>query len=110
MLIYRSENIARTEALRALSEGRQEALEQLIGQAGIEPEQVRRTWVATKDKRTRDSHSEMDGQTVGLHESFTSGLGNQLMYPGDGPPADSINCRCTVLTTILTPDEVAAAA
>jgi uncharacterized protein with gpF-like domain len=93
---FRAENIARTESLRVMSEARQEALEQIIEQTGIDPSLVQRTWHATKDKRTRDSHRDMDGQTVSLNEPFISGLGNKLMYPGDGPASDAINCRCQV--------------
>lgn len=98
MLNARAETIARTEMLGAVSAARQEALHEEVELGGFDPKSVRRRWNATKDKRTRDSHAEMDGQTVGLDEPFISGLGNELMYPGDpdAPAEDRINCRCVV--------------
>lgn len=102
MLTYRAENIARTETLRAVSQARQEALEQTLEQAGVEAEAVRRRWVATKDARTRDSHAAMDGQEVGMDEPFITPSGVPIMWPGDpnAPASESINCRCTVQTLI----------
>lgn len=98
MLDYRSENIARTESLRVASEARHEATQQMLDDTGISPDLVERTWMATNDNRTRDSHAEMDGQTVGMDEPFITPDGDELMYPGDpdGPPEEVINCRCTV--------------
>jgi len=53
-----------------------------------------KTWIATMDGRTRDSHLDMDGETVPLDEPFSNGL----MYPGElaGPPAEVYNCRCAL--------------
>jgi uncharacterized protein with gpF-like domain len=111
MLNYRAENIARTEALSILSAARQEAMVQVIEQSGIDVSQVERIWHSTKDNRTRHSHTEMNGQTVGMDEPFTSGLGNELMYPGDpnAPAEDRINCRCTLTYNILPQSEQIAA-
>lgn len=102
MLALRAETIARTETLKVVNQARYESLQQVIDQSGIEPVRVERIWHATRDKRTRDSHLAMDGQTVGLDEAFTSGLGNRLMFPGDptAPLEDFINCRCVVTTRI----------
>lgn len=99
MLAARAETIARTETTRTMSEAHEEATRQVIEQAGIEGSTLRRTWVAIADDRTRDSHAAMDGQTVGLDESFISGDGNELMYPGDpsAPPEEIIACRCQVV-------------
>jgi uncharacterized protein with gpF-like domain len=101
-LDLRAETIARTESLRALSEARQEATEQIIEQTGILPEAVTRTWRATHDERTRDTHAAMDGQRVGLTEPFISPSGAQLMYPGDpsAPASETISCRCVVTIDI----------
>jgi uncharacterized protein with gpF-like domain len=106
-LTYRSENIARTEALRIVSLARHEATQQVLDQLGIDPSRVKRTWVAVKDKRTRDAHLEMDGQTVGFDEPFEAPDGTLMMYPGDSSaPANLvINCRCSVTTEILGEDE-----
>ena len=53
------------------------------------------TWVATLDNRTRHSHRDLDGETVGLNEEFSNGCA----YPGDpsGPPEEVWNCRCTTI-------------
>lgn len=111
MLNYRAENIARTESLTVLSTARHEAMTQVIEQSGIDPSQVERTWHRTNDNRTRHSHREMEGQVRGMDEPFTSGLGNELMYPGDpdAPAEDRINCRCSVSYRINQVDEMLAA-
>ena len=53
---------------------------------------IKKTWSATMDDRTRDSHAFLDGVTVELEEEFPNGL----MYPGDpGGAGDEVwNCRC----------------
>lgn len=50
-------------------------------------------WVATGDKRTRQTHLEADGQKVPIDEPFTVG-GSKLMEPGDpsGNAAEVWNC------------------
>lgn len=95
-LRFRAESIARTEAMAALHEAQGQAVDQAIESGAISPENIYQTWRATKGNRTRSSHKAMDGQTVRYGEKFTSGLGNQLAYPGDpdGPAEDVINCRC----------------
>ena len=97
-LIYRSENIARTEALRATSQAREESLMQMIEQTGIAPERVERVWNPTRDKRLRDAHRAMDKQRRPIDVRFTDGDGNRLMWPGDpdAPPSTTVNCRCSV--------------
>lgn len=59
---------------------------------------VRKQWMATLDERTRDSHRELDGETVGVEERFSNGL----MYPGDpsGPAGEVWNCRCTLVADV----------
>jgi uncharacterized protein with gpF-like domain len=96
-LAYRAETIARTEAVKATSLARQEAMNQLVEDSGIDPDRVIRVWNTTQDKRTRDAHAVMDGQEVGAEEPFIDGDGNELMFPGDpSAPVETIaNCRCT---------------
>lgn len=104
-LIYRSENIARTEALRATSQAREEALQQMMEQTGLPPERIRRVWNATRDKRTRDAHRDMNQQKRGVFDKFEDGDGNKLLWPGDpdAPPETTINCRCTVTFEVIPP-------
>jgi Phage Mu protein F like protein len=57
-----------------------------------------KTWLATEDERTRETHSEADGQEVPIDQPFQVG-DDLLMYPGDpdGSDAEVINCRCTLV-------------
>ena len=99
LLRQRGETIARTETLKAMNAGRQEALDQLIENPNndIQAQDVTRKWDATGDARTRPSHAAVDGQVVAYGEAFNVG-GALLMFPGDtslGAPGDEvINCRC----------------
>lgn len=98
-LRYRGETIARTEAGRALSEAQDEALRQTIEETGLT---ATRTWRATRDARTRDTHVTLNGQTKGVDELFESVSGARLRYPRDpnAPASETVQCRC-VLTTSL---------
>lgn len=99
---YRADVIARTEALRAVHEAEHAVWKAAIDSGDIDPDSILQTWVTAHDDRVRDSHAEMDGQTQPWDTAFISGLGNKLMYPGDGsaPAEDVINCRCVVTRQI----------
>jgi hypothetical protein len=101
LLQLRGETIARTEALQSLNQSQDEAFRQAIDQGVVNKSAVKRVWDSTgNDGRTRDTHLEMEGQTVGLDEPFTTPGGDKLMFPGDwslgAPPEEIINCRCRV--------------
>jgi hypothetical protein len=98
LLQLRGEMIGRTEALRSLNAGAYEALRQAVDTGKITAAQVRRTWRSAGDLRVRHTHAALNGDTVGLDESFKSPSGARLMYPGDpsAPAAETINCRCIV--------------
>lgn len=89
----RARTIARTEAAQVMNAS-DWSVSQELQDAGIEHE---REWLATTTgpsaRRTRPTHLEADGQTVGVDEPFMVG-GAPLMYPGDpaGPPEETINC------------------
>lgn len=97
VLRYRAQTIARTEALRAVHQGQEDAIAAAIAAGDLTADQVAFTWLATKDKRTRPSHWEMHGQVRAYGEPFLSGDGNLLRYPGDpeAPASDVICCRCS---------------
>lgn len=98
----RAETISRTEALRAYSQAREESLQQMLEQTGIDPRRVDRVWHAVHDNRVREWHLVMEGQRRPMGGRFRDGLGNWLLYPGDpGAPAETtINCRCTLTFSI----------
>lgn len=101
-LRFRAEAIARTESLRALHAGQDEALKQAIENGVLTESQVQTVWRTARDSRVRDTHAAMEGQKRGLGVPFDSPSGAQLLYPGDpdAPPAETINCRCYRETAI----------
>ena len=87
--LYDSVRIARTETTRLESIGRQDAF--IKGtEMGIK---LKKKWIATMDKRTRETHLELNGKEVELEEEFGYGL----QYPGDynAGASEVINCRCS---------------
>lgn len=91
---YRATAIARTETTHAAGWGNTAAMRE----SGVVQ---KREWVSTRDSRTRDSHAEMDGQEVGINEPFRTPDGEAGDFPGDfSDPAESVNCRCTVVAVI----------
>ncbi len=101
MIKHRSEVIARTEALRSVHEGSQEMFRQAIGEGILDANTLTREWVTAGDERVRGSHVSMNGQQRKINESFVSGAGNSLRWPGDAqaPAEEVIQCRCVVVTT-----------
>ncbi len=82
---WKAMRVARTTVASASGYGQRQAAEQ----SGIVKTH---TWVSSRDGRVRETHSEIDGETVPLSLPYKNGL----MYPGDisGDPAEFINCRC----------------
>lgn len=99
---YRSEVIARTEALQAVHAGTFELYEQGFDSGLLDPEKATREWNTADDGRERDSHNAMDNQKRKPGETFTSGEGFALRYPGDpeAPIEETAQCRCAVGTRI----------
>lgn len=86
---------ARTAMTSAQNAGRVDAYRRAEGM-GI---RVRKQWLATLDQRTRHSHRRLDGEAVGMDESFSNGLS----YPGDPGPgmgSEVYNCRCTLVPVV----------
>lgn len=94
MNVARARTIARTETAVAQQTGQYQEMEATSEALGMP---LLKTWVATEDERTRDSHSAADGQTVALEDPFEVGE-SELMHPSDpeGPAEEVINCRCGI--------------
>jgi len=91
----RATTIARTEMTAAINGGKEAHADEIQTRLGM---RLTKTWVATDDDRTRESHVAANGQTVERNDAFELS-GGLLMYPGDpsGPPEEIVNCRCTVV-------------
>jgi predicted ABC-type ATPase len=63
----------------------------------IDDPAMTKTWLATPDTRTRETHQEADGQTVPIGDLFYVGDA-ALDFPGDptGPPEEVVSCRCSI--------------
>lgn len=86
----RAETIARTETMKASNVGQQQAWDQAVEQ-GLLLGTEQQEWITTPDDKLCPICESLDGQTVGLDESFSDDSGDEY----DGPPAHP-NCRCTV--------------
>ena len=64
---------------------------------------VKKTWIATLDGRTRNSHRRLDGETISdIDDTFSNGL----RYPADpqGAPEEVYQCRCTTISQVVPVD------
>jgi HK97 family phage portal protein len=93
-ILSSSQTIARTEVLSSNNAGTNFGYKQ----SGVVK---KKEWLATRDSRTRDTHSHADGQVVKVDKAFEVG-GEELDFPGDpnGSPEQVINCRCALLPVI----------
>lgn len=98
LLALRGETIARTEANKAMNEGRAEAIVQMIESGEAPADAVTKIWDATPGPRTRDSHRQLNGTKVKWGEPFVSPVtGAEMAWPhAEGIPAEeAVNCRCS---------------
>ncbi len=103
-LIFRSQTIARTEALRAVHSGTEELYRQAIEEGRLDADQLRRTWITAGDERVRGSHANLNGIVRQIDETF-QGTNGVLRFPGDplAPASETIRCRCVLTTRIGLP-------
>lgn len=104
-LKYRSETIARTEAMRAVNSGRHAASLQMVDEGFIDRQRVRKFWINTRDTRTRANHVSIPGMNpdgVPVDQPFNTPLG-PMMFPHDpnGSAENVINCRCTFTYKVI---------
>lgn len=96
----RAETIARTESQRIAHQGSDGLYAQAIRRGDLDADQIECGWLhspGAKGRDDREFHKSMHGQTRAWGEPFISGLGNELMFPGDpdAPAKETVNCRCT---------------
>lgn len=90
----RARRIARTETVGAANFG----ADAVARDSGLK---LNKVWSSVHDPRTRHDHREVDGQKVGLDDTFNVG-GFPMKYPGDKakgatPAKEIVNCRCTAI-------------
>ena len=103
-LRYRAENIGRTEALSALSEGQNQAIAQAMEAAEIDKRDTLKFWDASGDSRTRPDHSAAEERYRGgiPYDQYFEVGGELMMWPRDpsGSASNTINCRCKLITKV----------
>lgn len=99
---YRSQVIARTEALRSVHQGKDAMYRQSFEDGTLNPDNVTNEWNTARDDRVRDTHTSIHGQVKPFGEPFITSKGNALRYPTDpeAPAEESIQCRCALGTRI----------
>lgn len=92
LLRYRAEVIARTEIVRAESEGQLTLWKEATAQGLLDPDRTVRVWLVTPDDRLDEELCmPMDGEETALEEPWTLPDGRQAMVPQDSHP----QCRCS---------------
>lgn len=82
----RAERIARTETMRASNEGLLESWRQALDEELIEGD-LKKEWITTPDDRLCPVCEPLDGEQVGVDETFSVGVVTPPAHP---------NCRCTM--------------
>jgi len=85
----RAVTIARTETIRASSEGQDEVWRQAVDAGDLQPEATWQVWSTSKDSRTCPICGPMQGQKRRLGEPFETGDGRRVQ----APPVH-VQCRC----------------
>ncbi|MFF7534885.1 phage portal protein [Streptomyces bobili] len=84
---HRATMIARTETVGGYN--------QASFLAALDAGATRKTWLATADQRTRETHRQENGRTAAMNKRFTL---TKSRWPADptAPAAQSIQCRCAL--------------
>ena len=83
--------IIETEAHRDYNTGVYDAAKG-SGKSGL-----KKQWLTMNDERVRDTHSYLEGMTVGIDDKFYTYDGDSAMYPGGfSLPENNVNCRCGI--------------
>lgn len=98
LLRRRAEMIARTELIKAETQGQLALWKQQID-AGMLPGDVRKEWIVTEDDRLCPECQDMDGATVAVDSDFVGAE--------EGPPLHP-NCRCSLRLVFAKAEGIAA--
>lgn len=67
--------------------------------AAVNSGYTKKTWITYRDERVRQSHTEIDGEVIGIEQPFHVG-DSLMMYPKDDSLGagleEIVNCRCSV--------------
>ena len=84
--------LAETEYHRIYNEGVANAIEDYVRETGRD---VLKSWQTMRDDRVRDTHFDLQGQTIPVNEYFYANDGDRALFPGGfGNAQNNINCRC----------------
>jgi starvation-inducible outer membrane lipoprotein len=72
--------------LDALKKGQQLAQEEAVRNGILDPSRLRKKWIGVMDERERESHRQMEGESVPYNFPYSNGQ----MIPGES----EYNCRC----------------
>lgn len=100
---FRAQMIARTEAMRALNMGTQDAFRQAAEAGKVQEHLIRRFWRVASDERTCDICEpipDMNSEGVTLAGPFATPEGGTFL-----PPMHP-NCRCHVFIRVLEPQQL----
>jgi hypothetical protein len=89
-LKYRSETIARTEAMTVNNRGLMEVMEQNSDEGLFNRQQAKKKWIVTPWDRVCKVCRPMQGKTVPLDQNFQLRDGNSVPHPPAHP-----NCVCS---------------
>lgn len=91
---FRAATIARTETHNAAMSAAVRTAENIGTETGLT---IYKQWLPVQDGRTRDSHAAMSGsKPIPMGDQFLVN-GERLDRPGQGSPANAINCRCVLV-------------
>jgi SPP1 gp7 family putative phage head morphogenesis protein len=88
LINYRAKNIARTETIRASSQGQHELWRQAVEEDLLDPNEWERVWIADETERVCGICQGLEGQRAPMDGPFPGGY----MMPPDPHPS----CRCAV--------------
>lgn len=86
------QTLAESEYHRVFNQGAADGAKEVAKETG---RPVYKTWRTMRDDRVRETHFDLEGQTIPQNEYFFANDGDQALYPGGfANPENNVNCRC----------------